>query len=362
MRVGYTVTQTTDPLPRSSRQLRLSDFRHGRLDGLGEMRHIQRREIGRPVVSSNISRTHPQTEGDRVQQPPPDPYRIDIASLHILDMVSNLRHELLSPLASITGYAETLLRVEDRLAPAERRDFLRAIVESSARLDTLLGRLLELAYMQGVALTLHVTTVDVWLLARQAIATAEQIAAQSGRAFTLHLSANPPCEQGEKAERSSLDERRSFLTLGDPQQLLTMLTHVLENAIKYSADGGLIDVHLEVTTSRSSNVADEALGSADLSPTALGATATPIAPAAISVRVRDQGIGVPEDELEAIFTPFRRVDTSLTSETSGLGIGLALCRHIVEAHGGAIWAERGPDKGSIFTILLPRLEEQLVAE
>ncbi len=275
-------------------------------------------------------------------------------------MVSNLSHELLSPLASITGYAETLLRVEDRLAPTERRDFLRAIVESSARLNTVLGGLLELAYMQGVALTLHITTVDLWALAQQALATAEQLATQSGRPFMFRLgSIRPSSEQlapDTPDETTALDATQPYLTMGDPQQPLTMLTHVLENAIKFSADGGLIEVSLEVTPSSARSVTDEVIGSADIAPTQPSVPAAAPAPTTVLIRVRDQGIGVPEDELEAIFTPFRRVDTSLTSETSGLGIGLALCRHIAETHGGAIWAERAPDGGSIFSILLPRLE------
>lgn len=312
-------------------------------------------------MSYTSSRTHPKPATHHIQ-PSADQQRIDAASLRILDMVSNLSHELLSPLASMTGYAETLLRVEDRLAPAERQDFLRAIVDSSARLDTLLGRLLELAYMQGVALSLHVTTVDLWALAQQALATAEQLAAQTGRPFTFRLSSDlPSSEQDAPDEAPSLDETPPFLTMGDPQQLLIILTHVLENAIKFSPDGGLIDVSLGVTPSRSQRIADEVIGSADTSLKQHGVSSAASAPAAsapagFSIRVRDQGIGVPEDELEAIFTPFWRVDTSLTSETSGLGIGLALCRHIAEAHGGAIWAERAPDMGSIFSILLPRLE------
>lgn len=301
---------------------------------------------------------------------PPNQYRIDAADSHILEMVSNLSHELLSPLASITGYAETLLRVEDRLAPAERQDFLRAIVESSARLDTLLGRLLELAYMQGVALMLHITTVDLWMLARQALSNAEQVAAQTGRPFTLRLVTHHPT--GEPSEQSGaqhdqrvvsfLDERQPFVTQGDPQQLLTLLTHVLENAVKFSPEGGVIEVSLDTTPSRPHSASDVASRSVDETPTDhSGAAATP-EPAAFLLRVRDQGIGVPVDQLEAIFAPFRRLDTSLTSETPGLGIGLALCRHIVVAHGGAIWAERAPDKGSVFSILLPRLDDHAAAQ
>ena len=321
-------------------------------------------------MSTSSSSTHPPIEEDRVQQSPPDHHHVDSAGLHILDMVSNLSHELLSPLASITGYAETLLRVEDRLASAERQDFLRAIIESSARLETLLGRLLELAYLQGAALSLHITTVDLWLLARQALTTAEQLAAQTGRPFTFRLVTSHPVgvvnEQSEPEEAPFLDERKPFLTLGDPQQLLTLLTHVLENAVKYSAEGGEIEVSLDTTPSRSHSTSDSTpdgvIGSANESPTDHDNSETPPESAAFLIRVRDQGIGVPEDQLEAIFTPFRRVDASLTSVTAGMGIGLALCRHIAVAHGGAIWAEREPHKGSVFTIRLPRLDTQAVAQ
>ena len=138
-----------------------------------------------------------------------------------------------------------------------------------------------------------------------------------------------------------------------------MLTHVLENAVKFSANGGLIEVSLDVTPSEAQTATDETTDSGDVSPTEHNTLPVSSTPAAFLIRVSDQGVGVPEGDLEAIFAPFRRVDTSLTRETSGLGIGLALCRHIVEAHGGAIWVERAPDMGSVFSIRLPRLDYRL---
>jgi signal transduction histidine kinase len=77
------------------------------------------------------------------------------------------------------------------------------------------------------------------------------------------------------------------------------------------------------------------------------------APAMVEIWVRDHGIGIPAKQLERIFERFHRVDTRLTREVNGLGLGLAICKRIVELHNGTIWAESTPGEGSTFHILLP---------
>ena len=73
--------------------------------------------------------------------------------------------------------------------------------------------------------------------------------------------------------------------------------------------------------------------------------------------MRDTGMGIPADHLGRIFERFHRVDTRLTREVQGLGVGLALCKGIVELHGGAIWADSTPGEGSIFHVVLPRADD-----
>jgi signal transduction histidine kinase len=83
---------------------------------------------------------------------------------------------------------------------------------------------------------------------------------------------------------------------------------------------------------------------------------------ALEIGVYDSGVGIPADHLGRIFDRFHRVDTRLTREVDGLGLGLAICKQIVELHGGAIWAESEPGVGSIFHVLLPLDERSATLE
>jgi signal transduction histidine kinase len=122
-----------------------------------------------------------------------------------------------------------------------------------------------------------------------------------------------------------------------------VVEHLVQNAVKYSPEGGRIDVivHPAPPDGRSSSPtgSDGASGQAFW-----------------ELCVCDVGIGIPEQHLEQIFEPFYRVDTRLTREQYGLGVGLAACRHLVHLHHGRIWAESCPDGGSAFHLQLPPAE------
>jgi signal transduction histidine kinase len=112
---------------------------------------------------------------------------------------------------------------------------------------------------------------------------------------------------------------------GDREKLRQALSNLVDNAIKYSPEGGTI---------------------------LIGGTAEPDH---VTLYVRDEGIGVPREEHGRVFERFHRVDTRLSRATQGVGLGLYICRVIVEAHGGRIWVESsGPGQGSTFYIRLPR--------
>ncbi|HLY30243.1 MAG TPA: histidine kinase dimerization/phospho-acceptor domain-containing protein, partial [Ktedonobacterales bacterium] len=167
-------------------------------------------------------------------------------SASILEMVSNLGHELLSPLASIIGYAETLQRVGDRLSPEEQRDFLQAILESGSRLDLLIKRLLELAHSQNHTLRLDNEPIDLVVLAHQSLAKVKRLAAQTGRAFTFRLRADSQVEELDERAAAHAGDDMPYSTLGDPQRLGFVFEHLLENAIKFTPTGGLIEARIEL--------------------------------------------------------------------------------------------------------------------
>jgi len=243
---------------------------------------------------------------------------IELLNAELLGTVS---HELRGPLASIKGYAATLLRHERRLAREERHQFLLAINEASDRLEIIIERLLEISQLETDQLVIERSAVDATHLVGEAIAAAESKIALSMTdrfTFQLHL---------QHADGSP--SHTVPLILADQRRLREVLDNLLENAVKYSPEGGIVKV-----TVRPVILAQQ--------------------PKMLEICVCDSGKGIPSDHLERIFDRFHRVDTSLTREVNGLGLGLTICKRIVELHGGVIWAENRPlGEGSAFYMRLP---------
>ena len=120
--------------------------------------------------------------------------------------------------------------------------------------------------------------------------------------------------------------------MADALCLSTILDQLLDNAIRFSPEGGCIEVVIRP------------VGEALLSDTSKGG---------VELCVRDHGRGIPQEALAHLFEPFYRADTHLAREVNGLGLGLALCKALVEVHHGRIWAESRPAGGSAFHIWLP---------
>ncbi len=250
------------------------------------------------------------------------------------ELLGTVSHELRSPLASIKGYADTLLRHERRLPPDERREFLRAIGAASNRLEVIIDQLLEMSQLETGALVMEREPVDVVRLAREALGRREQ---------RTHSPPDPVFQFSFRRDRSpsadadsATPEEAPARVRGDPSRLAEVFDHLLENAVKYSPQGGRIEVV----------VADSAASLSD-----------PDVQRRVLILISDSGQGIPEEHLGHIFDRFHRVDTRLTREIGGLGLGLAVCKRIIELHGGTIWAESAPGHGSTFFVELPIDEE-----
>jgi len=259
------------------------------------------------------------------------------------ELLGTVSHELRGPLASIKGYAATLLRHEHRLAREERHQFLLAIHEASDRLEAIIERFLELSQLETGQAALERSSVDMAHLASEAIAVIEErVTVSQPGCFVFRL---------QLENTDGTPERIVPLILADHRRLREMLDHLLENAIKFSPGGGLVTVTLRPVVQVSPGVK---AGDAPHIRQQNDPDKAPVLCNMLELCVTDNGQGIPAEQLERIFERFHRVDTRLTRETGGLGLGLTICKRIVELHGGAIWAEnRSSGKGSAFYVRFP---------
>jgi signal transduction histidine kinase len=259
------------------------------------------------------------------------------------ELLGTVSHELRSPLASIKGYAATLLRHEHRISREERRQFLLAINEASDRLEVIIERLLEMSQLETGEVTIQSSVVDPAHLTAEAIAAIEErISEQLPGRFTFTLS----LEHTDGTPATGVP-----FILADQRRLREVLDNLLENAVKYSPGGGVIKVILRPVTHVHTTQGE--LPSLDQND-APGRLSTHTPRRMLEILVCDTGMGIPDAHLERIFERFHRVDTRLTREVNGLGLGLAICKRIVELHNGLIWAEnRSNGKGSVFHVRLP---------
>lgn len=216
-------------------------------------------------------------------------------------------HELRTPVTSMRAYAQLARRQRDRgaLTAALAESTLAAIERGTARLNTLVDDLLDVARLQAGQLRIERAPLElVGLLDRVVGEARSQLPAE----LRLTLAVAVP----------------DYQICGDAGRLEQVLGNLLENARKYSPDGGTIAVALR---------GDER-----------GAT----------IAVRDEGLGLGVGEAQAIFIPFNRTEEALRRQIQGLGLGLAICRAIVEEHGGTLEAtSAGYGHGTTFTLWLP---------
>ena len=211
------------------------------------------------------------------------------------DFVAMVGHDLRSPLTSLRGNAQLLKR---RRAYDERA--VDAILAQADWINRLVGDLADVVRLEAGGLELRLEAVDLAALAGEFVARAR--AEAPGRAVRLEAPADP------------------IVGRFDRDRLGQVLQNLLGNALKYSPDGGEVVVRAEI-------VGDEA-----------------------RLSVADQGVGVPPEEVPRLFDRFYRAATA--GSAPGLGLGLYIARMLVEAHGGRIWAESAPGRGSVFSVAL----------
>lgn len=217
--------------------------------------------------------------------------------------ISSVSHELRSPLTLIKGYSTSLLRKDVNWTEKEKREFLQVIDDKTDVLRDLIDKILQSAKLEAGALKLEREPVLIPLLARRLIQDSE-----------LKV----------KKHSFSLDFSPSFPVVeADVRCMEQVIKNLLQNAVKYSPEGSEIVI-----------AGHEAEGQ-------------------IIVSVRDHGIGIALEDQARVFERFYRVDSPFVQSTGGSGLGLSIVKGHVEAHGGTVWVESSPGKGSAFYYSLP---------
>jgi signal transduction histidine kinase len=233
--------------------------------------------------------------------------------------ISVIWHELISPLTVIKGYASTLLQLKHTLTEKQKEQYLRGIDSASNRVIRLLENLRDITRLEETD-AINVQRIRLLDLLRQ---TASEMQNQTTQHFIKIL----PCP-------------RLPLVTADPEKLDMVINNLLVNAVKYSPQGS--DIEIDVKMVRNEPELKSMFGDTPL-----------LKLPCLIVSVADTGDGLPEDELERIFDKFYRVKNKLATITPGAGLGLYICKIIIEAHGGRIWARNKLHGGSVFHFSLP---------
>jgi signal transduction histidine kinase len=231
------------------------------------------------------------------------------------DFVSTVSHELRTPLTSIYGFAETLLRRDVLFGEDERETFLRYIASESERLTSIVDSLLSVAQLDAGGMQVQIAEIDVGRVVTEAVRAAETTLSANGHHFRVVLEDGP------------------LAAAADSDKLDQVLSHLLDNAVRYSPAGGTVTVDARRVESM------------------------------VEVRVEDEGIGISRAEQERIFRKFYRGEAAAKTVGAGeTGLGLFLAEGLVDAMGGRIWVESDEGAGAVFALQLPAARRERVTE
>ncbi len=212
-------------------------------------------------------------------------------------------HELRTPLATIKSYTATLLAYDRKLKRDEKREYLVCIDETADRLVNLVNHYLDISRLETGQVRLEKKCTSIPKLITEVVAEA-RLRAPNHRIV------------------SDLENNLPMVTI-DVKRIRQVLDNIIDNAIKYSEGKATVVVQARKIES------------------------------SLLVNISDRGVGIPKDELGRVFDKMYRVEQRVPSETAGVGLGLTICKALVEAHGGCIWIESEDGEGSTCYFTLP---------
>ncbi len=223
------------------------------------------------------------------------------------EFLANMSHELRTPLNAILGLSESLAEQIAGPLNDKQAKYINTISESGHHLLSLINDILDLAKIEAGQVALDINTVNILSLCQASLRMVKQQAQKKNQELILEIDKN--------VDNMWADERR----------LKQMMVNLLSNAVKFTQENGKIG--LKVQGEQSENK--------------------------ITITVWDNGIGIHQNDLSKLFSPFMQLDSGLARESSGTGLGLALVAQMARLHGGSVTVDSDPGAGSRFSIILP---------
>ena len=224
------------------------------------------------------------------------------------EFLAMISHELRTPLTSIIGFTTTLLSEDVAWEPDEQRDFIQTIQQEANRLHELIDRLLDLSRLEAEMLPISLAPHSLNEIIEDALPQLHSLT--SGQTLTMHLPANLPP------------------VYVDAKRIAQVLVNLVRNAATYAPKGTEINISASVRGGF------------------------------VQINVNDQGPGIPPGERKVVFKAFQRGINTENSPVKGAGLGLAICKGLVEAHGGRIWIKKKNTPGATISFTIPLVPVQ----
>jgi PAS domain S-box-containing protein len=259
------------------------------------------------------------------------------------EFLANMSHELRTPMHAIISFANFGVDKFERVDHARLKGYFTHIQSSAGRLLSLLNDLLDLSKLEAGKMDIVPAPVRATDLLRDAALEAEALAEQRQVKLRIVRPGGGPLKEEARGQAREHAGEDGLDARWDGARILQVLRNLLSNAVKFSSSGGAIELSACAVALKGTQGGGAKLG--------------------IEMRVRDQGVGIPPEELETVFDKFVQSSKTKTG-AGGTGLGLAICREIVAAHGGTIHAEPNPSpqSGVCFVVRLPALVADATAE